>query len=301
VSIGSIDTVIGNNLIVNGSIRDSTGAAYGIGGPITKFCTKYVQVQAQTIPTNTWTVVKNFANVFTLGSGMVYSTDGMYTNVSSKTLTISISYTLGGYGISGISGISETRIAKLRVYNERGVVSQQAAMDTRPVIAVAAPSIPSTILLQASSSPILLQADSSETTILLRAAQTTNTNPKTDTILLQANATPILLQADSGESTILLQASNPTTSLIQTTTNTILLQANSSPILLQADSGETTILLQAYNTSSIADMGMENNETTTLAGSTFLHLFPNHKFALWGYATSTYNTKESTVCIAELG
>jgi hypothetical protein len=56
-----------------------------------------------------------------------------------------------------------------------------------------------------------------------------------------------------------------------------------------------TILLQ-----STTDLKVIFTEPTTLSGSTFVQLAPNHKMALFGYATTSYNTREATVCAKEL-
>jgi hypothetical protein len=348
LSIGSNDTIIGNNLIVNGTITDSTGAAYGIGtgtgtsynggaittnnaninagtatiscgtltsvssqiyitkpiaavgqaltsGAITtngsnvnvgtgavscgklvfstssqqpqqpgngsgsgsgmqpRFFTKYVQVATQTIPSNAWTVITNFASVFSIGSlyNITYSPDGYYTNVSGKTLTISVSYTL--VGMATVGNTSGTRSAYLRVYNETGALLQQHARDTRSVITTSSTSLIGTLTTN---------------TIILDQVNKLQFNPDTATMI---------------------------------STNTVLVGTAQPNSLTDTTLSGSTIQLQA--TKDLDPTNVTSSDPTTLSGSTFVQLFPNHKFALFANATASYLTDESTstVCIAELG
>jgi hypothetical protein len=135
--------VIGNNLIVNGTIMDSSGAAYRQQ----RYYTKYEQNIAQTIPTNTWTIVKNFTNVFTSSdSYMTYSPDGFYTNVSGRTIALSISYRL----VQTITALKSTNTGSLQVYDKFGSFLKEHARDTRLISNILATSDANTIELQAS-------------------------------------------------------------------------------------------------------------------------------------------------------
>jgi hypothetical protein len=297
LAVGSNDTIIGNNLIVMGTIKDSTGAAYG-GSSLsyTRFCTKYTQTIVQTIPTHIWTVVKNFTNAFMIGHGIAYSDDGFFTNVSDKTLTLSISYTLAMCG-SIIQG--GKLMTKLRVYHGNGSLLHQLAKEVCMVLPTVdddnAMIYTNTILLQTPLSILAHDDTTLVTGTLLLPESTIQVQPpiSADTFVLQDDRITTIDDGVIYTNTILLQ----TPLSIQAHDDTILVAGT---LLLPESTPVTITSSGTFLFESLNDIETNKNDTT-LSGSTFIQLQPAHKFALFGFARFTCNTKESTMCISELG
>jgi hypothetical protein len=334
LSIGSNDTIIGNDLVVYGTIKDSTGAIYGIGGgggtgtppppppqtPYTPLCIKYAQTTPQTVPANTWTIVTNFTNVFAIGSGITYSAGGFYTNDSGKTLTLSVSYTLVGFNTAASSG---TRVAQIRVFSETGAFLHKHAIDVRSVITETRTGS------EGSAGSGNEGQDTTINTILLPTSTNTNidstTTITTDTILFQSNTTvsptKILVAnaitlpqtGDLDDSTlnadtIVFPASTSTTadSTSMTSADTVLLTSGTitdagADAGVQPTTPDNTLVIP--NTLVLqSTQGLETylQDPTTLAGSMFIQLAPNFKLALYGHATAIYTIDESTVNILEI-